>query len=119
MNSPALNSLADFLEHARTAERVDPVTIATRLSWTLSQLQGAMPNELDLESASGQALLHQLTKVLDAAYTLSNDESRTIDWLVVQPLKAFGPKTPLQLVVAGESAAVIDYLKSIESGASG
>lgn len=119
MKSPRRTFLAAYLQQTKNAEHIDSALFAAHLAVTLTPLRSALANELQLESPDGQALLRQIVEVLGAAMMLSNNESRAVDWLVNQPLKDFGTKTPLQLIAAGDATAVLKYIKSIEAGASG
>jgi len=60
-----------------------------------------------------------LAHVISAAYRLTGDLQRAEFLVRHQPLAAFEGKTAEFLVQEGRTTAVIDYLKSLESGAAG
>lgn len=60
-----------------------------------------------------------LAHVISAAYRLTGDLQRAEFLVRHEPLTAFEGKTAELLVQEGRAANVIDYLKSLESGAAG
>jgi uncharacterized protein (DUF2384 family) len=54
-------------------------------------------------------------RVLTRAMTIASNRDRAKQWLD-EPLPTFGGKTPLDLVAAGRTQEVLDYLDTIASG---
>jgi hypothetical protein len=50
---------------------------------------------------------------------LNEGEISALRWFRDQPLPEFGMKTPADLVSKGSAEALLNYIRSIESGASG
>jgi hypothetical protein len=62
--------------------------------------------------------MRQSLGVLRGALGLNGSEAVVIEWFR-NNLEVFGMKTPAALVSKGMTEAVIDYIRSIESGSSG
>lgn len=58
-------------------------------------------------------------RVVAAATDLSGDALRAVSWYKCEPLPAFAFKTAEQLVSDGRTDAVLRYLVSLETGATG
>lgn len=63
--------------------------------------------------------LDNLAQVISAAYRLTGDLQRAEFLVRNEPLVAFEGKTAESLIREGREDEVIDYLKSLESGAAG
>jgi hypothetical protein len=57
--------------------------------------------------------------VIKAATDLSGDVHRAVSWYKNEPLSAFASKTAEQLVREGRTEDVLQYLVSLEAGATG
>jgi uncharacterized protein (DUF2384 family) len=62
--------------------------------------------------------MRQSLAVLREALGLNGSEAVVIEWFR-DNLEVFGRKTPAALVSEGKTEAVVDYIRSIESGSSG
>lgn len=66
-----------------------------------------------------QAFMRDTLRVLSAAMGVAGDRDRAIYWYRNAPIPEFQHQTAEHLVSAGKTDAVVSYLLSIESGASG
>jgi hypothetical protein len=56
---------------------------------------------------------------LARALELNPDEAMVLSWFWTGRLNDFGSRTPVELILAGNADAIVSYIDSIESGASG
>lgn len=70
-------------------------------------------------SPAVQSFLKEVVRVLCAAVDVSGSVEKAIFWFRNEPLQVFDYKTAEDLVSEGRSAAVIQYLKSLQAGFSG
>ncbi|MDZ3823529.1 MAG: hypothetical protein U0S76_07995, partial [Pseudoxanthomonas sp.] len=123
MNDPFSAFLATLREEtSRTA--LSPVRLAEALELPIQKLAtlarvhrstvGLSPTSSKLQEAMGDVV-----RVLSAAHDLSDDLDTALFWFRNQPIPEFDHYTPLQLVEQGKVQALIDYIYSIRSGASG
>jgi DNA-binding XRE family transcriptional regulator len=119
-------AFANTLESAREAgsSRLSAANLANILGLQqqdLATLAGVHRNTLRThpESPKLQTTLRELMRVLSAAVAVQPDIERALFLVKNQPIPAFRHKTPLQLVQAGRTDDVIDYLESIGSGFTG
>ena len=70
-------------------------------------------------SAKLQAALRDIVRVLSVAHSFSGDFNKAIFWFRNHRIADFGHQTPMQLVERGKAQSVIDYVESLEAGASG
>lgn len=66
-----------------------------------------------------QRMMRDSLRVLSGARALTGDTTRAIYWMRNTPIAEFDHQVALELVAAGKTDAVLRYLRSIESGASG
>jgi uncharacterized protein (DUF2384 family) len=72
------------------------------------------------ESPAVQAYMREVVKVLRAAMDVNGgDIMHAIVWFKNHPLADFDYRTADELVTEGKTNAVVQYLQSIESGATG
>ncbi|EZP53334.1 MULTISPECIES: hypothetical protein [Sphingomonas] len=112
--------LAAFLDDIRDADLIAPRRLAGRLRLPLTQLAKlARVNRNTMtarpESPAVQAKLGEIARIIARAAELSGDEGKAIIWFRHQPIAGFG-KTAEQLVEAGEAAAVLWTLESMDQG---
>ena len=72
------------------------------------------PSSPKLQDAIGDVV-----RVLSAAHSLTGNVDRALFWFRNEPIAEFDHLTAMQLVERGNVQAVIDYLESINTGASG
>ena len=58
-------------------------------------------------------------KVLAAALKVQPDQQRAEDFIMTEPIAAFGGRTLLRLVAEGRTEVAISYIESIASGFAG
>lgn len=95
----------------------------------VAQLMGLSPS--DLASAAGvhlsdfaanprsprlQAFLHDTLRVLNAAKKTMGAAELPTDWLLNEPLSAFSQKTAFELIQAGRTDAILEYLNTFTAG---
>lgn len=66
-----------------------------------------------------QEAIGDTVKVLAAACKVNEDCERTLYWFVNHPIVDFDDQTAAELVEKGKAEAVIRYLFTLESGATG
>ena len=107
--STAQETLRGLLDAARLAGQVDPGDFHR-----IVRLSGGptpqLPAGVDLLAA---------VRVLDRALELNPDEAMVLSWFWTGRLNDFGSKTPVEIISAGDSDAILSYIGSIESGSSG
>lgn len=64
---------------------------------------------------STQAHLDDIKRTLEVAEVVFDGHDAAMKWLN-QPVQSFEDKTPLQLIAAGRTDDLMDYLGSIQSG---
>ena len=110
--------LTDFSD----ADHLSPQRMSKRLRLPLAdlaRLAGVHRNTLAQRPASPavQKSLVPMTRILAGAEELTGDADRAIVWFRHQPLLGHGGKTALDLVEAGQAAAVLTYLEELRDGA--
>lgn len=101
---------------------VDHVTYLLKVDLeTLARQSGIAEDQLCNEPSSEavQAYLATVVSVLLAAYFVSNDLDKAVEWYRHSPLFNPDPRTAEAYVSAGRADAVLAYLQSIESGPTG
>jgi uncharacterized protein (DUF2384 family) len=66
-----------------------------------------------------QDFLRDAVRVLAAAFTLAGSADRALYWFRSHPIQDFDYKTPEALVSEGRANAVIQYIESLNAGATG
>jgi hypothetical protein len=121
--SAATASLLDDFREPGTSY-LSPHRIAEFLGW---QLQGVAERAKVGRNTPAarpqnevlQQYLRDVLRVLTAAEDSNGDRIRAVYWFVNAPLSEFEYRTPEQLVQEGRTQAVIDYIESVSSGATG
>jgi hypothetical protein len=70
-------------------------------------------------NAKLQGYLRDAVRAMSAAYEVTADRARAIFWFRNTPIREFTHRTAEQLVAMGKTDAVISYLQSSATGASG
>jgi hypothetical protein len=118
----AVNALfiAPFLD-APDQTFLSPRKVAQALNLQLSELAiaaGVHRNTLAArpQSPRVQAFLRDTLRVLNAAKEVFAQTELPIAWLLNEPLSAFRHKTAFELIAAGRTEAVLEYLNSFSAG---
>lgn len=119
----AEGGLRHLLDAAELAGPIDPTEFASCVSITvddLARLADVPPASVAADSTSLrlQEYVRQSLAVLREALGLNGREAVVIKWFR-EKLEVFGMKSPAVLVSEGKAEALIDYIRSIESGSSG
>lgn len=122
----AVVSFPDFLESLRTpnSSLLSPTRLAEALELSaqdLAQLACVHRNTVQLAPASAklQSAMVEVIKVLSAAEELTGSVDRALFWFRNHPIKEFSHRTAMELVAEGKAKAVIQYIESVGTGASG
>ena len=112
--------LAAFLDDIRDRDMIAPRRMAERLRVPMARLARlAHINRNTMtakpESPAVQAKLGEIARIIARAAELSGDEGKAIIWFRHQPIAGFG-KTAEELVEAGQAAAVLWTLDTMEQG---
>ena len=70
-------------------------------------------------SSRVQTAMRDIVRVLSAASGFCGDFDKAVFWFRNHPLPDLNHLTPLQLVERGKAESVIEYIGSLEAGASG
>ena len=101
----------DMIAPRRMAERLRvPMARLARLAHVNRNTMTAKP-----ESPAVQAKLGEIAWIIARAAELSGDEGKAVIWFRHQPIAGFG-KTAEELVEAGQAAAVLWTLDTMEQG---
>lgn len=112
--------LAAFLDDIRDRDMIAPRRMAERLRVPMARLARlAHVNRNTMtakpESPAVQAKLGEIARIIARAAEISGDEGKAIIWFRHQPIAGFG-KTAEELVEAGQAAAVLWTLDTMEQG---
>ncbi|MDC8013644.1 antitoxin Xre/MbcA/ParS toxin-binding domain-containing protein [Tahibacter soli] len=120
------NTFPGFLESLRTPNSplLSPERLAEALelpAQDLAQLARVHRNTVQLAPSSTklQNAMVEVVKVLSAAEELTGSVDRALFWFRNHPIKEFGHRTAMELVAEGKAKAVIKYIESVGTGASG
>lgn len=104
-----------FISSERFAERLG----MSRM--TLARVAGVHRNTLRTNPGSEalQARLREMIKVILAASELTGDIETATYWFKNEPIGDYRGQTPVELVAAGKSEAVLTYLEDLKNGAAG
>lgn len=100
---------------------LSPSKVAKGLHVQLAELAAAVGvhrNTLSAnpESPRVQAFLRNTLRVLSEARDVIDPSVGAVGWLLNEPLPAFRRKTPWELIEAGRTEDVLDYLRSYSAG---
>ena len=117
-------SLRALLESARTSGVVDASMFARIVfpgDRRLMSLSGISIDRMKLEPAvsTSEDFWRGAVAVLEEAMTINPDESRVLQWFNEQPLVDFSMKRPAEIVADGQTEALLEYVRSLESGSTG
>ena len=120
-------TFAGFLDSVRSesdARLVDPRKLADRLgiqTTALANMIAVHRNTLMMNPGSVKAHdgIRDVLRVLSAATSLNGSISAAVFWLKNQPIADFGHRTPRQLIQAGKTQSLVDYIESLDAGATG
>jgi hypothetical protein len=117
-----VNSLSELLIAYRIGQTIEPETFK-RIVFPMTAFRASAQEDED-EMTAGLLLPHlqeiqEAMRVLDKAMDVNPDEVQVLDWFRRQKLPFASSPTPAELVAAGHTNVVLQYLDSIESGASG
>lgn len=115
-----------FLETLREPSRptLSPTRMADALHMGVNELAGLARVHRNTvtgnpESAQLQGAMRDIVKVLAAAYRVNEDSERTLFWFLNHPIAEFDYVTPAELVREGKIESLIQYLATLENGATG
>jgi hypothetical protein len=88
---------------------------------TLAMWAHVRPGEIDLELTSKGIcqFLSDSLRVLHAAFEVTGNVEKTIEWYKNSPLLPFDRKAPRELVAEGRAVALLGYIKSLSAGFTG
>ena len=73
-----------------------------------------LPPEIGLDA--NHEFMDGFVRVLQTVLPLGNDPHSIIDGIRNSPIRSFDGKTVLEMIAAGRTADVIDYVRSISAG---
>lgn len=116
LTSPVLERVGDPGGH-----RIDPMRVAELLHVGRGELARAAGVDRNTPTRSPgnpklQALLQEVVRVVERASAVTGDPDRALLWFNHQPLEAYGFRTPREMVLAGQAAAVSAFLDDMEHG---
>lgn len=95
--------------------------VSERLGLSLSELAimiGVARTTLTAKSGARRvdSALSPLVRIIAMAAEMAGDDDRAAIWFKHQPIPGWGGKTALDLVQAGKSDTVLDYLEAVRAG---
>ena len=113
-------SFAEELRQDRTLA-LSPTKLAARLAMSTDELATVAGVDRHTisehpESASVQAFMQRVVRVIAAAEEVSGDRARALEWLKRGSIACFDHKTPFALIADGRVDDLVRYLASIQSG---
>ena len=75
-----------------------------------------MPARAFSDTADAQAFARNVVRVLQAAVDLGNDPKTALYHIRNSPIRSFEYKTALEMIEAGRTNDVVDYLQSLSAG---
>ena len=75
-----------------------------------------MPARAFSDTAEAQAFARNVVRVLQAAVDLGNDPKTALHHVKNSPIKSFQRKTAWEMIAAGRTDDVVDYLRSLSAG---
>ena len=81
----------------------------------LTELPG-MPAQAFAGTPEAQAFARNIVRVLQAAVDLGNDPKTALYHVKNSPIRSFERKTAWEMVAAGRTDDVVDYLRSLSAG---
>jgi Protein of unknown function (DUF2384) len=121
-----LQSVESIIDDLRDLQSggLSPMRLANILVMTqaeLADLIGVKQAELDNESDALviQCKLEPLAKILARACVMGGGMDKAVSWFRDTPLPPFGGKRAIDVVAAGRSTKVLEWLDALEDGAFG
>lgn len=104
-------------------DRIDLGLIAAKLDTSEEDIAEATgldrdalaPSE-DAGRASTQRRLRKMLEILDRVIPRFGTPSAAYAWYRAEPLPGFSGSTPMQLVLQGRAAEVVDYVEAVDAG---
>jgi Protein of unknown function (DUF2384). len=112
-----------FLTECMRDDRIDLGLVAAKLGTSEEDIAKAAgldrdalaPSE-DAGRASTQRRLHEMLEILDRVVPRFGTRSDAYAWYRAEQLPGFSGSTPMQLVLQGRAAEVIDYIDAVDAG---
>ncbi|WP_240497755.1 antitoxin Xre/MbcA/ParS toxin-binding domain-containing protein [Thioclava sp. F34-6] len=112
-----------FLTECMRDDRIDLGLIAAKLGTSEEDIAEATGLDRDAHErparvgcASAQRRLRKMLEILDRVIPRVGTPSAAYAWYRAEPLPGFSGSTPMQLVLQGRAAEVINYIDAVDAG---